>query len=81
MGLYGPTLHVTPVDLCIIFQCNLYIYICCIMSCGSKIVSNKIKLFHVHSPTFNFKKTVSEGPPFCSHATTIVQPCCVHSPD
>ena len=24
MSLYGPTFHVTPVDLCIIFQCNLY---------------------------------------------------------
>ena len=27
MSLYEPTFHVTPVDLCIIFQCNLYIYI------------------------------------------------------
>ena len=26
MSLYGPTFHVTPVDLCIIFQCNLHIY-------------------------------------------------------
>ena len=23
MSLYGPTFHVTPFDLCIIFQCNL----------------------------------------------------------
>ena len=41
MSLYGPTFHVTPVDLRIIlfiFQCNLYIS--CIMSCGNKIVSN-----------------------------------------
>ena len=38
MSLYGPTFHVTPVDLCIIFQCNLYIS--CIISCGNKIVSN-----------------------------------------
>ena len=38
MSLYGPTFHATPVDLCIIFQCNLYIS--CIMSCGNKIVSN-----------------------------------------
>ena len=38
MSLYGPTFHVTPVDLCIIFQCNLYKS--CIMSCGNKIVSN-----------------------------------------
>ena len=36
MSLYGPTFHVTPVDVCIIFQCNLYIS--CIMSCGNKIV-------------------------------------------
>ena len=36
MSLYGPTLHVTTVDLCIIFQCNLYIS--CILSCGNKIV-------------------------------------------
>ena len=35
---YGPTFHVTPVDFCIIFQCNLYIL--CIMSCGNKIVLN-----------------------------------------
>ena len=41
MSLYGPTFRVTPVDLCIIFPCNLYIS--CIMSCGNKIVS---KLFH-----------------------------------
>ena len=33
--LYGPIFHVTPVDLCIIFQCNLYIS--CIMSCGNKL--------------------------------------------
>ena len=38
MSLYGPTFYVTPVDLCIIFQCNLYIS--CIMSFGNKIVSN-----------------------------------------
>ena len=38
MSLYGPTFHVTRVDLCIMFQCNLYIS--CIMSCGNKIVSN-----------------------------------------
>ena len=25
MSLYGPTFHVPPVDLCIIFQCNIYI--------------------------------------------------------
>ena len=36
MSLYGPTFHVTPVDLCIIFQCMLYIS--CILSCGNKIV-------------------------------------------
>ena len=38
MSLYGPTFHVTPVDLSIIFQC--YLYISCIMSYGNKIVSN-----------------------------------------
>ena len=38
MSLHGITFHVTPVDLCIIFQCNLCIS--CIMSCGNKIVSN-----------------------------------------
>ena len=37
MSLYGPTFHVTPVNLCIIFQYNLYIS--CIMSFGNKIVS------------------------------------------
>ena len=42
MSLYGPTYHVTPVDLYILFQCNLYIS--CIMSCGNKIVSNCFKL-------------------------------------
>ena len=44
MSFYGPTFHVTPVDLCIIFQCNLYIS--CIMFCGNKIVS---KLFQIVS--------------------------------
>ena len=36
MSLYGPTFHVTRVDLCImfLFQCN--IYISCIMSCESR---------------------------------------------
>ena len=43
MSLYGPTFHDTPVDLRIIFQCNLYIS--CIMSWGNKIVSNCFKLF------------------------------------
>ena len=43
MSSYGPTFHSTPVDLCIIFQCNLYIS--CIMSSGIKIVSNWFKLF------------------------------------
>ena len=44
MSLYGPTFHVTPVDLCIILQCNLFIS--CIMSCGNKFVSNCFKLLH-----------------------------------
>ena len=43
MSLYGPTFHVTPVDLCIKLQCNLYIY--CIMSCGNKIVSKTVSKF------------------------------------
>ena len=47
MSLYGPTFHVTPVDLCIIFQCNLYIS--CIKSCGNKIVLNCFKLFQIVS--------------------------------
>ena len=34
---YWTTFLVTPVDLCIIFQCNLYVS--CMMSCGNKIVS------------------------------------------
>ena len=36
MSLYKPTFHVTPVDLRIIFQCNLYMS--CLMSCGNEIV-------------------------------------------
>ena len=27
MSLYGPTFHATPIELCIKFQCNIYIYI------------------------------------------------------
>ena len=46
---FGPTFHVTPVDLCIIFQCNLYIS--CIMSCGNKIVSNCLKNCFVSNVT------------------------------
>ena len=49
MSLYGPTFHVIPFVLCIIFQCNLHIS--CIMSCGNKIVKlfqNCFKLFHMH---------------------------------
>ena len=42
MSLYGPTFHVTPVDLGIIFQCKLYIS--CIMSCGNKHVSTCFNL-------------------------------------
>ena len=52
MSLYGPTFHVTPVDLCIIFQCNLYIF--CIMPCGKKlfqIVSKYSKCMAVHRST------------------------------
>ena len=47
VSLYGSTFHVTPVDLRIIFQCNLYIS--CIMSCGNKIASNCFKLFQIVS--------------------------------
>ena len=46
MSLYGPTFRVTIVDLCIIFQCNLYIS--CIMSCGNKIVSKLFQLFQLY---------------------------------
>ena len=58
MSIYGPTFHVTPVDLCIIFQCNLYVS--CNMSCGNKIVSKIV------SDTFGvlscqFWSTVSFG--------------------
>ena len=51
MSLYGPTFHVTLVELCIIFQCNLYIS--CIMSCENKIVLNCFNFtkFHVRSTT------------------------------
>ena len=28
MSLYGPTFHATPIDLCIKFQCNIYIVSC-----------------------------------------------------
>ena len=48
MSLYGLTFHVTPVNLCITFQCNLYIS--CIMSCENKIVS---KLFQNCFNCFN----------------------------
>ena len=41
MSLYWPKFHVTPVDLCIIFQCNLYI---CPVSCLVEI-----KLFQIIS--------------------------------
>ena len=40
MCLYEPTIHVTSVDLCIKFQCNLYTS--CIMACGNKIVINVV---------------------------------------
>ena len=44
MSLYGPTFRVTPVDLFLIFQCNLYIipyHVLWKYNCF-------IKLFHVH---------------------------------
>ena len=44
MSLYGPTFHVTPVDLCINFQRNLYIYL---VSCLVEI-----KLFQIVSNCF-----------------------------
>ena len=43
MSLYGPAFYVTRVDLCIIFQCNLYI------SCIMSMMSCEKKLFHVNS--------------------------------
>ena len=43
--LYGPTFHVTPVDLCTTFQCNLYnLYA---VSCLVEI--NCLKLFQIDS--------------------------------
>ena len=33
MSLYGPTFHVTPIDFCIKFQCNIYIYLLYYVSC------------------------------------------------
>ena len=48
MSLHGPTFHVTPVDLCIIFQCNLYIYpVSCLV---------EIKLFQVYLYFFKYIK-------------------------
>ena len=38
MSLYGPTFHITPVDLGIIFQCTLYVS-CIMSSCLVKINS------------------------------------------
>ena len=38
MSFYGPTFHVTPVDLCIILKCNLY---------TSFIMFVEIKLFQI----------------------------------
>ena len=68
MSLYGPTFHVTPVDLCVIFQCNLYNYISSIKSCVNKIVSNccKIvsKLFQIISNSKIIKKITKRGSEF-----------------
>ena len=46
MSLYGPRFHVTPVDLGVIFQCNLYIYpVSCLVEIKLfQIVSNCFKL-------------------------------------
>ena len=55
MSLYGPTFHVTPIDFCIIFQCNLYIYpVSCLVEIKlfqivSKIVLNCFKSFQIVS--------------------------------
>ena len=51
MCLYGPTFHVTPVDLSIIFQCNIYPVSCLV----------EIKLLQLFQKNcFNcFKKIVS----------------------
>ena len=40
MSLCGPIFHVTPVDLCIIFQCKLYIYIYIFNSVFAVIVTH-----------------------------------------
>ena len=57
MSLYGPTFHVTPVDLCIIFKCNLYIS--CIMSCGIISILSKeeiqiLRNFTTERMTYSF---------------------------
>ena len=56
LSLYRPTFHVTPVDFCIIFQCNLYLS--CTMSRENKIVS---KLFQIVSNCFRISKVYSES--------------------
>ena len=50
MSLYGPTFHVTPVNLCIIFECNLYIYIypvSCLVEI--RLFQNCFKLFNIEN--------------------------------
>ena len=44
MSLYGSAFHVTPVDLCITFQCNLFIYPISFLM--------EIKLFQIVSKLF-----------------------------
>ena len=51
MSLYGPTFHVTPVNLCIIFQSNIYIYpVSCLVEI--KLFQNCFKLFQIVSQLF-----------------------------
>ena len=46
MCLYVPTFHVTRVDLCIIFQCNLYNYILYQIVSNNDIVNIIYIYFH-----------------------------------
>ena len=46
MSSYGPTFHVTPVDLCIIFEC--YLYISCIIDLRSAFITTFIVFIYFH---------------------------------
>ena len=65
MSLYGNTSQLTPVDLCIIFQCNLYIY--CTMSCGNKIVSKLFQPTATRGVTRLLRHHQKPGAPLARH--------------